>query len=570
MLVYRTLAASLAIAVAARLSIATDYYVSPTGNDAAAGNSSGTAWASLSKVNSSTFNPGDRILLQRGGEWRESLVVPSSGTAAAPLVIDAYGSGAKPKLWGSDPIPAASFQPYSGNAYVANYGQTVNAVLSNQVFYNHAIKLSGLSQNNPANITYVRDHPGTWYQADDGKVYINAHGTDPRNGTVNFTAAVRDDVVNVTDKHNVVIRNVVVDESAKDNAGYAFRVMQSSNIRIEDSEAYRAGKHHFGTINSTGFVGKGLYSAFVLPNQISSSAYVSYSDASRTDDTSDWDTITAENMPGAGAFYAHGDGNGIGRVSVKNVIARGTHVDANLRPGTLSLQNITLEQGASLNVGTDYTIVDGVQVKGYNSYIFVTASSSILQNIVANKYVNQTRYYSVIDDHGRNNIVRFSTFDIEDGAALSSVGGNANTQFYGNIVRSKSGLALRWLGKDNGLRAHDNLYWGPGRNRILIDLGYFVNYTPEEWAALGLESNSHFADPLFRDAANGDYTLLPGSPALGWIGMNGGLSSMPLYDAMGNRRTNGYYTLGAFAGTVPEPSLLLPLAAGIGLLRRRR
>jgi hypothetical protein len=39
-------------------------------------------------------------------------------------------------------------------------------------------------------------------------------------------------------------------------------------------------------------------------------------------------------------------------------------------------------------------------------------------------------------------------------------------------------------------------------------------YTLEEWQALGFDRHSVFADPDFMDAANGDYRVRPGSPAL--------------------------------------------------------
>jgi len=72
------------------------YYVSNSGKNTANGLSSGTAWATVSKVNSSRFSPGDCILFKRGDTWREQLVVPSSGTASKYITFGAYGSGDKP------------------------------------------------------------------------------------------------------------------------------------------------------------------------------------------------------------------------------------------------------------------------------------------------------------------------------------------------------------------------------------------------------------------------------------------------------------------------------------------
>jgi len=79
----------------------TTFYVDSTnGNDANAGNSPSSPWKTLTRLASSKFMPGDIILLRRGSVWREQLNFPSSGSAAAPIVIDAYGAGNLPAAAG--------------------------------------------------------------------------------------------------------------------------------------------------------------------------------------------------------------------------------------------------------------------------------------------------------------------------------------------------------------------------------------------------------------------------------------------------------------------------------------
>src|SRR5262245_57284111 len=94
------------IPFAVLLLIADVYYVSPGGNDAHDGRSPEKAWRTAAKVNQSPFQPGDQILFARGGEWRESLKASSHGAPDKPIVYAAYGTGAKPKFWGSDLLPA--------------------------------------------------------------------------------------------------------------------------------------------------------------------------------------------------------------------------------------------------------------------------------------------------------------------------------------------------------------------------------------------------------------------------------------------------------------------------------
>ena len=78
------------------------YYVSNSGNDANSGTTPESAWQTINKVNNTAFAPGDRILFQRGDEWREQLTISSSGISGNPIVFDAYGSGARPVINGSD------------------------------------------------------------------------------------------------------------------------------------------------------------------------------------------------------------------------------------------------------------------------------------------------------------------------------------------------------------------------------------------------------------------------------------------------------------------------------------
>lgn len=76
------------------------WYIANSGSDSATGGgqNSSAPWQTISKINSSTFGPGNTIYFKKGDIWRESLVVPSSGSAGNPITFGAYGSGAKPRI----------------------------------------------------------------------------------------------------------------------------------------------------------------------------------------------------------------------------------------------------------------------------------------------------------------------------------------------------------------------------------------------------------------------------------------------------------------------------------------
>lgn len=95
----------------------TNYYIKDGGSDAAAGTSDGTAWGTITKVNSEwaagTFAAGDSILFKRGNTFYGTITVAESGTSGSPIVIGAYGSGDKPIVSGFETITGWGL--YSGS-----------------------------------------------------------------------------------------------------------------------------------------------------------------------------------------------------------------------------------------------------------------------------------------------------------------------------------------------------------------------------------------------------------------------------------------------------------------------
>lgn len=76
-----------------------DWYINGNnGMDSNDGNSPETAWKTLSMVGNSRFGPGDRIFLKRGTRFDGSIVLKSSGSAEAPIVVASYGDGPRPVI----------------------------------------------------------------------------------------------------------------------------------------------------------------------------------------------------------------------------------------------------------------------------------------------------------------------------------------------------------------------------------------------------------------------------------------------------------------------------------------
>lgn len=117
---------------------ATDYYVSPAGNDNNNGTSPSTPWKTIAKVNSFTFASGDVIRFKRGSIFYGCIVAGMDG-----LTFDAYDSGDRPMISGyihistqksytfinGQKIPVASWPGWSQNGNI--WSTTIPAASSN-------------------------------------------------------------------------------------------------------------------------------------------------------------------------------------------------------------------------------------------------------------------------------------------------------------------------------------------------------------------------------------------------------------------------------------------------------
>jgi len=118
---------------------AANYYFAANGNDAnttAQAQVKTTPWATITKLNSffASLKPGDSVLFRRGDTFTGTITVAVSGTAALPIVIAAYGTGANPIISGM--VPVTGWTSVGTNIYQGSCpgaGTTVNVVMLNGV-----------------------------------------------------------------------------------------------------------------------------------------------------------------------------------------------------------------------------------------------------------------------------------------------------------------------------------------------------------------------------------------------------------------------------------------------------
>ncbi|BDI32087.1 hypothetical protein CCAX7_41380 [Capsulimonas corticalis] len=529
-------AAVLATAVLASAPLhAATYYVSPSGSDTNAGTSTGLPWKTCAKVNATHFNAGDSILFQRGGEWHES-VNPTGGDGAAgnPITFADYGSGAKPKFWGSDPVANSGWTNTTGTIYTHSYTTQVGAVYVNHV----ALVPANPNANQP-----VESIPGS-FSWDGNTLKINVPSNPNSDGKL-YTVASRQDVIcngnaQTYSLHNhLVFTNLVCDETGDLNGGYGVRIMNGTDIVLNGVESYRCGKHNFGCINATQVIHNNCYAAYPMPNQDAYggyTAYVSYGDNSTgmSGQTSEYHYCVGDYMDntyhtssyvdtGYEFFTTHGSNVGsiwLDHCSALSTAAGGPgahwtisntdsaqagHAAAITITGGFLQNNQLYMQGTGL-------VVDGLHMQGpggtssndATSTIDMECSNSTVQNMLMDKTnVGYWLYQAAVQNNGANNVIRFNTF--------------VNDPNSGNAILKNDGASLNFYGN------------------ILVDSGNWLSDNAPASSSYNLIATTA-STVGFNNASAGDYSLLSTSAAVNAVPTS---VSHPSTDINGSARPQG-------------------------------
>ncbi len=569
------------------------YYVSPTGNDNNSGISANSPWQTLSKVNSTSFAPGSDILFQDGGNWYgQQLIASSSGTPSDPITYGNYGTGTDPTFWGSVVVPATAFEPVANatNTYFYPTTTTVNSFLVNHQFTHSASLVSGLSTA-AGNIGYVESTSNTWYydgSASTPGLYVNTGG--PITSSNIYTAPVVQNVVNSNSRNDLVFNNLTVRESAAYNGGMAFNIFGSTNVQVLNCTAIATGKHAFACEDSTGFVGKNLTASYAMPDQGfgGASAFTAYADYRYANTTSQWinDTSTNPNGP-YDAMYSHSTPSATDPTPIAGLTIQNMNVSAwpDMGIGVVSSGNekvaITgghMDNGPIGIFGNNATI-DGVLLTGPNGTIQLYGNNNVIQNTIISGATADWRAGrdGAIIDAGQGNVIRFNTIVLGQevggsaayGAAIGLESNNTNTQIYGNIIDTPFAAFFQHDTGTPAMQAFDNLFAGAGKPQVI----YYYDASPSipiSDLPTTISFNELFGDPQFINAANGDFSLQPGSMAA--YVFDPATDQYVMHDYYGNLRPLGLESLGAIE--VQEPAslalLLFPIVIGIPLFPRSR
>ncbi|MFH1931761.1 MAG: right-handed parallel beta-helix repeat-containing protein [Pseudomonadota bacterium] len=535
-----TLFAILTVLIMLSPSWAATYYVNASnGNNNNDGLSPSTAWKTIAKVNSSNFQPGDYILFKRGEIWREQLIVRSSGNSGNPISFEAYGSGDKPVINGTDLISGwISLQP---NVWKATYSKQPIQVFFDGV---RGKKESSISTLNSENVWYWESNILYVYNTSGPPTLYTSPGVEADRDQNGIEIFGQDWIV-IKDIHAYAGRHGFL-------VGY-----DSDNITIDSVHAsynYRRGifiYQYFTSDNNcdTGIVknsevewqgGIGISVVGKTPNWTLQNNAVHHTCSLDIDNF--WHYQTAginafgedvtnllveknhcyENNP---AHLMGPRGAGIWMDTVGDgLIVRMNDVHSNHLVGIL----IEVTSNAQIYYNISYKNIGEKSCSG----LTIIGRPDVVAN--GNKIYNNVCYGN--DPYG----IRIDS----SGDAYNIISNNIvkNNISVGNTLRN---LVARNGGNNDGSRGSSNVY---KYNCFGVDSTGFIEWalgnvhnTYDTWEAVYEASNSVRADPRFTNDSNNDYSLQEDSPCID-AGADVGLAQ----DYLGNSLAGTAWDIGAY------------------------
>ena len=496
------------------LGSATNYYVSNSGNDSNAGTTPETAWQTINKVNNTKFAPGDQILLKAGDIFDGPLKISNSGTSGSPITVSKYGTGAKPIIYGDHPSVSWSAVDGHPGIYKASiYGGTIQNIYDiNGNKYNKNTQgitpletwISSFSQGdwgftfNPQ-VMYIRTlddkappelHIFEWaiVYANGSASYVTFDNLDVRNGYMGIVISGAD---------NVVVQNNNVQDMC--NTGIYFG-------KYINNLSYN-GEIANNTITRTGWTSVYLSEG--------GDHWVHHNKISHTLDTILGIAINGVELCGIG--LQQGQDNLVEYNNISYV--KDSFFDYWLEVGSIVRYNkgfhaeaAAFPDGTGLKLYYNIFDLDGVG-RGIGGGHHYDSELSPAPNLGPNQIYNNTVYdfisYGIYFAPGSDVIYRNNLIIENSSAALINVNSGIDIDY--NVYYNNAGDTRNW-------------YWNGIRYTTLSAFH----------AASGQEAHSAAADPLFTDAANGDFSLQAGSPAINHgvdVGLTQDINGNPIVGA---------------------------------------
>ena len=489
------------------------YYVDATnGNDDNSGTAQATAWKTISKVNLSSFNPGDTILFKRDEVWREQLNVPSSGSSGNPITFGAYGSGNKPIITGADIVTGWKKAAMS-NVWYADLERSVSpTVLCPKACKTHVF-FDGILGTKVESKTDL-DSEYEWYGEGTTLYIYSTSNPDTTYTNLGIEFPVRE-------------KGIIIDNRNYDQRTHKY-------ITIEDIHVRNARIRLIDGINSDHLMIKNCLIEYSGPGDANN-------DCSCISLNHNTKNALVENCishdAGCGIYIGTAGGTGKEYSATENIVKNNeiynVHSGVNIK--TLSINNTVegnyihdiitqgIRAGGSETEGNVITMnfIENCEEDGIQAF----SRASMTYNIIKSCYsgiiiIARTNQQAYNIDVGDNNVIYNNViYDHIIGVAVHNYYGDLpeNNTVKNNII-SECARAIRFSGgtppEGNGNVFDYNCYY---RSSNL----YFGNpgiISFEEWKAIyGGDTNSTISNPVFISSSPStetDFYLQPTSPCI--------------------------------------------------------
>jgi hypothetical protein len=473
------------------------YYVSNSGSDIANGLTTSTPFRTIQRINDTILSPGSRVLFKKGDTWRETLVVPSSGTFASYITFSSYGSGDKPKILGSEVITA--WTQKSGNVYGSNtavddpYAMTWDA---NIYFKETDGDISwGRVKKSTSWRNCVTEYD--WFWSGDS-IYVYSP-TNPNTRYLGVEVTQRDNGIALNSKEYLTFDGLEISYSSLGGIDEAI----SPLVNLTGLNVLNCNIHHIGIkMSDTGYGLSLAHSNMLIQNNI-------IHDSGR------------RNI----SLNTYGAAIQVSNIIVENnTLYRGFHttgVDI-ASTGTGTINNVVIRNNL---ISDDVTeILDGVEsIISNGMYIAEESTGDITNIFVYNNVVMNTTHLCMSLNLTSCFIYNNTFYGVNPNmtelyAGMVHMGGGTavieNNIFYNNLATATN-ANYRCLNLEAGGTSNYNLFYSTDANQKLVYWGQ--SYTVAQWAAYKAASSQDAnsptpADPVFTSTT--DFSLQLGSPAI--------------------------------------------------------
>lgn len=499
---------------------ATNYYVSPNGNDNNNGTSTATAFQTLSKINSLSFLPGDVIYLEGGQTFTGKVEIDDDGTTANPITLTSY----------------------NGIATIQSLTNVKAVTIESSHFVVSNLKIIG---------TYVATTDGSMNDV-------------PTNAGLVIDAITK----NIT---NVTIDNIEVSNFE----WFGIKVKSENGFTIDGLDILNCWVHHNGFVGITtqGGQNTGIQKIFNVLIQNCIAEYNTGWSASAAGSailmSNAYDGIiqycTARYNGGNNLGTGHGGGGGIWSTESSNIIFQFNEshhndtgaVDGNAFNFDGGSQNCIMQYNYSHdNAGGGFLVFQYGRLENRNITIRYNISENdgqLLKQGGVHVQINTNVQHHMKDIYIYNNTIfnsnpNVAMVEIHDVAPPVSVYDIQNVHVYNNLfIQPNGGLDIQYI--NQGTSTNGNNYRDPIDGNAMIA-------NPGNGGTIG---DANLLDQLV------DYTVLANSAIInaGWDLTN---LNIPNFGNMGNQDFfgnpiphNGLYDIGAneFIGDCTQSELLI-------------